>query len=493
MAKERYDVIVIGSGPGGTSCAALLQKRGIQTLLIEKNDFCGGKMVSIEKDGYAYDLFPHGQVPVNQPAFQAIFNELGVGDEFQPALRPDDPREMIKMVYRRRDWKHFKKVSTRQSMTDSNPLFQLWEIDEEAQQKALAFMTDLVMMPEDKLDELDNVSMHEFMSRYDIPYELYSYMASHANASLAEPVDLVAASEQILIIKQMMLQGGGGQYKGGFGTLAKIMLREFEKLGGEIICNTKVERIIVEEGVVTGVVTTKGSFKAPVVVSSAGLQPTVLKLVGQEHFDRSYLNYIRGLAPGWGFTSIRYFLNKPVMDVGLYNLYSDDSWWNMERFQRVKEGKIPDEVSLFMVNHCFFDKDAAPPGKQVLVSGTVCSPNPDAKEIDGLWKRMDEQMVKFFPEIWNATERREYSGPREISTLTRDSVLPGQGGECVGLGQIVGQCGKMKPSVVAPIRGLYYAGADAGAAGMGTHQAALSGTEVARLVGHYLNKIHKAQ
>jgi hypothetical protein len=72
-------------------------------------------------------------------------------------------------------------------------------------------------------------------------------------------------------------------------------------------------------------------------------------------------------------------------------------------------------------------------------------------------------------------------------------VLAGPRGECVALGQIVGQCGKMKPSVVVPIRGLDYAGADAGAAGMGTHHTALSGTEVARLVGHCLNKIRKAQ
>jgi prolycopene isomerase len=219
----------------------------------------------------------------------------------------------------------------------------------------------------------------------------------------------------------------------------------------------------------------------------------VLKLVGKEHFDRSYVNYIKGLAPGWGFTSIRYFLNKPVMDVAMYVAYSDDSWWNMERFRRVKEGHLPDEVILFMCNHSFYDEEAAPPGKQVLVSGTICSPNPEAKEIKGLWKRMDEQMVKFFPEIWKATERREYAGPREISKLTRDSVLPGQGGECVGLGQIVGQCGKMKPNPAAPIRGLYYAGADAGGAGMGTHQAACSGTEVARLVGHFLSKRLKTQ
>jgi len=493
MAKDGYDVIVIGSGPGGGACATLLQKRGIKTLLIEKNSFLGGKMVSIEKDGYAYDLFPHGQVPMRQPAFEPIFNELGVGDEFRPALQPDDTRDVIKICYRRRDWKDYKLLSQRQAMADATPFFRLWGIDETAQQKTIAFMTEVATMPDQQVDELDNVSMHEFISRYDIPYELYSYMAFHSNASLAEPIDLVAASEQIKILKHIMLQGGGGQYKGGFAMLTNVMMREFEKNGGKIIRNNKVEKILIKDGAVTGVKTAKGTFKAPVVVSSAGLQPTVLKLVGKEHFDRSYVNYIKGLAPGWGFTSIRYFLNKPVMDVAMYVAYSDDSWWNMERFRRVKEGHLPDEVILFMCNHSFYDEEAAPPGKQVLVSGTICSPNPEAKEIKGLWKRMDEQMVKFFPEIWKATERREYAGPREISKLTRDSVLPGQGGECVGLGQIVGQCGKMKPNPAAPIRGLYYAGADAGGAGMGTHQAACSGTEVARLVGHFLSKRLKTQ
>jgi phytoene dehydrogenase-like protein len=493
MAKPQYDVIVIGSGPGGASCATLLQKRGIHTLLLEKNSFLGGKMVSIKKDGYAYDVFPHGQVPMHQPAFETIFNELGVGDEFRPGLQATDTRDVIKICYRRRDWQDYKLVSQAQAMADATPFFRLWGLNEADQQKTITFMTTIATMPDQQVDELDNVSMHEFISRHDIPYELYSYMAFHANASLAEPIDLVAASEQIRILKHIMLQGGGGQYKGGFGMLTDVMIREFEKNGGTLIRKNKAEKILIKNGAVTGIKTAKGTFTAPVVVSSAGIQPTVLKLVGAQHFDRSYVNYITGLAPGWGFTSIRYFLNKPVMDVAMYVAYSDDSWWNMERFRRVKAGQLPDEVILFMCNHSFYDEEAAPPGKQVLVSGTICSPNPDATEIKGLWKRMDEQMVKFFPEIWEATERREYAGPKEISNMTRDSVLPGQGGECVGLGQIVGQCGKMKPNPSAPIRGLYYAGADAGGAGMGTHQAACSGMEVARLVGHYLNKRLKAQ
>ncbi|MDH3212614.1 MAG: FAD-dependent oxidoreductase [Myxococcales bacterium] len=491
MAEESYDAIVIGSGPGGAACATLLQKRGIRTLLIEKNDFTGGKMVSIEKDGYAYDLFPHGQVPMRGSAFEPIFAELGVSDDFQPALEPDDDREIIKIAYRKRGWDEYRIASQGQAMADPTPFFQLWDIDAEAQRKTVDFMAGLVAMTEAEIDGFDNVSMHEFLSGKDLPYELYSYLAFHANASLAEPIDLVSASEQIRIMRHMMLQGGGGQYKGGFGTLAKVMLREFEKNGGTLIRDNRVEKILVEDGGVTGVVSAKGSFRAPIVVSSAGLQPTVLKLVGEEHFDRSYVNYVKGLVPGWAFTSVRYFLEKPVMDVAMYVAYADESWIDMERYARMREGHIPEEVILFMVNHSFYDENAAPPGKQVLVSGTICSPDPEAKEIEGLWRVMDEQMQRFFPEIWAATERRDYSGPKDICTLTRDSVLPGQGGECVGLGQVVGQCGKLKPSVDAPIRGLYYAGADAGAAGMGTHQAAGSGAEVARLVVHECNRQRK--
>jgi phytoene dehydrogenase-like protein len=100
-------VIVIGSGPGGLSTATLLQERGLDCLLIEKNSLLGGKMISIEKDGYAYDLFPHGQVPMRGSAFEPIFAELGVSDEFVPALEPDDPRDIITLLYRRGDRKEY--------------------------------------------------------------------------------------------------------------------------------------------------------------------------------------------------------------------------------------------------------------------------------------------------------------------------------------------------------------------------------------------------
>ncbi len=486
MPDENYDVIVIGSGPGGSSTATLLQKRGYNVLLLEKNNFLGGKMVSIEKDGYAYDLFPHGQVPMIGSAFEPIFEELGVKDEFVPALKPDDPREVITLAYRRKDWDEYRIVTQTQAMADPEPFFQVWDISEEEKPAAIAVMTEMIAMPDEEIAKLDGITMDEWLAQRDCPDALYNYLGFHSNGSLAEPIDLVAASEQILIMKQMMLQGGGGQYKGGFGLLSTVMCREFEKNGGTLLKNCKVSKINIEDGHVTGVDTPEGTFNAPVVVSSAGIHPTILKLCDQDEFDKKYINYVKGLVPGWAFTSVRYFLDKPVMKTGMYAMYSDDSWLNTERFEKMKNGEIPDEVILYMVNHNFYDENASPPGKQVLVSGTVCSANPDAKEIEALYAKMDEQMQKYFPEIWEACERREYNGPKEIRDLTRDSAIDMQGGECVGLAQIVGQCGRMKPDSNAPINGLYLAGADAGSEGMGTHQSALSGTGVARLVGQYL-------
>ena len=58
-------------------------------------------------------------------------------------------------------------------------------------------------------------------------------------------------------------------------------------------------------------------------------------------------------------------------------------------------------------------------------------------------------------------------------------------GECIGLGQTVGQCGRYKPSAQAPIRGLFYVGCDAGGYGCGTHQAVDSGIRVADTVERY--------
>ncbi len=42
--KDKYDVVIIGAGPAGLSCAKPLQKSGKSILLVEKNDKIGPKI-----------------------------------------------------------------------------------------------------------------------------------------------------------------------------------------------------------------------------------------------------------------------------------------------------------------------------------------------------------------------------------------------------------------------------------------------------------------
>ena len=165
----------------------------------------------------------------------------------------------------------------------------------------------------------------------------------HANASLAEPIDLVSASEQLIIMQDIALRGAAGYYVGGFGRVLNDIAKAMKALGGEIKTKTKVQKIKVSNGRVTGVTTDQDTFDAPIVISDAGIQPTVLKLVGEKEFDAAYLSWVKDLVPSWAFTGVKYFLNKKVLPDQMYNVWASDTTMNLQRFLDMRAGKIADD------------------------------------------------------------------------------------------------------------------------------------------------------
>ncbi len=80
MAEQNYDVIVIGAGFGGSACAGLLAKKGLEVLLVEKNAVAGGKALSLSKNGFTHTAWPVIGAPVQDNLYQVLLDELDVAD-----------------------------------------------------------------------------------------------------------------------------------------------------------------------------------------------------------------------------------------------------------------------------------------------------------------------------------------------------------------------------------------------------------------------------
>ncbi|TET14855.1 MAG: FAD-dependent oxidoreductase, partial [Dehalococcoidia bacterium] len=89
-ARSEYDVVVVGAGFGGSSCAALLAKRGLKVLLLDKNAKAGGKAIAISKKGFTYTAWVVITAPIQGNMFEVVLKELGMENRVE--LVAPDPK-----------------------------------------------------------------------------------------------------------------------------------------------------------------------------------------------------------------------------------------------------------------------------------------------------------------------------------------------------------------------------------------------------------------
>ena len=478
MASDAYDVIVVGAGFGGSACAALLATRGLKVLLVEKNAVAGGKAMSLSRGGYTHTPWVVIGAPVVGNLYEAVLNEVGMQDRVK-LVHPGNGGS----IYKTPSGRYVPMPQMPMEGPDPDVLFDWLEIREsQDREEALKLFTELTLMPPEEVNKLHQITFDDWLSRYTVPRSLYAFIVSLCcDGMFMVPVDSLEAAEAIKSLQDMFLRNGGMFCLGGYGRVAEACCEAVRVHGGKVLMKARTEKIVVERGRVTGVATEKGSFHAPLVVSNAGLQPTVLKLVGEEHFDKGYVNYVKDLVPSWALMGYRYYLDRKVTDAPFGVVFSDESPWSLQRFLAARQGRASREGVVYYEVPSNYDPDAAPPGKHVLMTGSYspADPHMTQREIMAWVKTGEEIIFQALPGLERAVERKEIYTTLHVSRLTRDSVLPGQGGETIGLGQVLGQCGPDKPCIRAPVSGLYYVGCDAGGAGVGTQQAIESGMNVA--------------
>jgi all-trans-retinol 13,14-reductase len=78
----RYDTVIIGSGIGGLTLAALLSKEGYKVALIEKNKYVGGNMSTFMRQGITFDTGIHYTGGFDKGGmFDLLYKYLGIRDK----------------------------------------------------------------------------------------------------------------------------------------------------------------------------------------------------------------------------------------------------------------------------------------------------------------------------------------------------------------------------------------------------------------------------
>src|SRR5512139_2670096 len=164
MADTSYDVIVIGAGFGGSACAALLARRGLKVLLVEKNARAGGKAMSLSKNGFTYTAWVVIGAPVVGNLYESVARELGVADLID-LVTPGSPASL----YRSSSGAYTRVPNMPVGQSDPNAIFEWLEIKPEDRDAALMFFAELTMMPPEEITKLHGISFQEWISRRNVP------------------------------------------------------------------------------------------------------------------------------------------------------------------------------------------------------------------------------------------------------------------------------------------------------------------------------------
>ncbi len=274
--KDRYDVVVIGSGLGGLTAANILARQGRQVLLLEQHYKLGGLATWFKRPGgHIFDIslhgFPYGMVKSCKRYWSAE-----IADSIVPldGVRFDNPMFSLTTKYNREDF-----TQLLQTQFGISP-----------QTIQEFFDTARGMNFYDEQETTTGQLFQKFFPGREDVVRLLMEPITYANGSTLEDPAITYG-----IVFSNFMSKGVYVFRGGTDRLIKLMQKELENNGVDIAINSPAERIVIEGGKVAGVKVGGRTIQAPVVVSNANLMNTLFGLVGEEYLDPGFCDQARAV------------------------------------------------------------------------------------------------------------------------------------------------------------------------------------------------------
>lgn len=278
---ESADAVIIGAGVGGLSAAVHLARAGRKVIVLEQDSHIGGTAHVFKRGGF---IFPTGPHSITMPEYIAdSLCELGV-------------KRRLGFL---RD--HFQVLRGSLDIMISQPLDQLAEqllenfpeerkgihvvikvLEEVITALDMLQSYDLIEQPGCKtdsnacavLERWGNIPALDLFDRHLKDQSLKDLLGSQGTGETEMSVVLLAQ------MWRFMSRIGIWYVKDGIEAIPLILCEQLRSFGGEIRPGERVERIIVQDGAVTGIELAGGEkIKAPFVISDADYRETIEDLL----------------------------------------------------------------------------------------------------------------------------------------------------------------------------------------------------------------------
>jgi all-trans-retinol 13,14-reductase len=359
LAPE-YDAIVIGSGMGGLTTAALLSELGLgwKVCVLEQHYTAGGYTHSYERKGYEWDVGVHyiGDVGA-QTQTRRMFDFLSDGNlQWAPMAAEYDRFYIGDKVFNAKAGKQeFRDNLLRQFPNEQQAIDDYMKLLAGSGSALSAFGVGRAMKPWQQ-------SLAKPFLNWKTP-DVFFRNTYDVLSELTDDKDLIAVlcgqwgdmglppRQSTFLVHAMIARHYlyGGYYPvGGAWKIAESIIPKIQEAGGEVFTYAHVNQVLVEDGKVRGVEMKDGHrIDCECVISSAGVDNTFNHLLPADVVEQSgYENKLKKVQPSFAHLGVYIGLARTAEELGLpktnYWIYpSNDYDAAVDAFLKDKDAPFP--------------------------------------------------------------------------------------------------------------------------------------------------------